>query len=34
MSREFGIRPQDMAGLKPWHVEAMRLHVERMSGGA
>jgi hypothetical protein len=33
MSREFGIRPADMASMKPWHVEAMRLHIERMNRG-
>jgi hypothetical protein len=33
MSREFGIRPQDMAHLKPWHLEAMRLHIEELNRG-
>jgi len=31
MSSEFGIKPQDMAHLKPWHVEAMRLQVEEIA---
>lgn len=33
MSREFGIHPKDMAHLKPWHVQAMQWHLERMNRG-
>lgn len=32
MSREFGIRPQDMAKMKPWHIHAMILDMEHRHG--
>jgi uncharacterized protein YbaP (TraB family) len=33
MSREFGIHPKDLATMKPWHLEAMLLHLEEMRRG-
>lgn len=32
MSREYGIRPQDMVGIKPWHVQAMIFDLEQRRG--
>lgn len=32
MSREFGIKPHDLRHMKPWHIEAMVLDMERRSG--
>jgi hypothetical protein len=33
MSREFNIRPQDMADVKLWHIDAMRLYLEQLNRG-
>lgn len=33
MSREYGIRPQDMAAMKPWHIDAMLLDLEQRRSG-
>lgn len=32
MSREYGIKPQDMARMKPWHIHAMILDLEQRRG--
>lgn len=34
MSREFGIKPADLATMKPWHLEAMLLHMQELNRGA
>jgi len=32
MSREFGIKPADLAMMKPWHLQAMILDREARRG--
>ena len=32
MSREFNIRPSDMASVRLWQIDAMRLYMEQMRG--
>ena len=33
MSREFNIRPSDMASVKLWHIDAMRQYLEQLNRG-
>lgn len=32
MSREFNIKPSDMAGMKLWHLDAMLIYLEQLRG--